>query len=511
MPKNKTKKTASEEEPKKDIVTQVVDTFDSLITAFILALLFITFVMQVFIIPTGSMAETLKGAHFRLRCQQCGFRYHYGFKPGVYGLPRNTIPRAKVVPPPTRCPSCGHYQSTVSATPITKGDKILVLKSIYQFFQPKRWDVIVFWFPSDPSEKYIKRLIALPGEKLEIIDGDIYIDGLIARKPPKVQKEMWMPVYDNDYQPARPREGSFNGHFWQQPFKNESDSKWVIQKESPAKFLLNTSDGQINTLVYDPSLGNDFKATYAYNSFRGYSRRPYCSDLMTRLYVQPADQKSTIGIALGKYQTLYRAWVDFDGRMVIAKLSDNEERILAQKQIEPPAINEPISLAFTNVDHQLIFGLGNEKLTYDLGRAPEDAGARNMQIPPQVKIFGSGKLILSHVAVFRDTHYTKAEFSVGPKPATAVEGNPITLSEDEFFVLGDNSSDSLDSRLWNQPGKGNRNTTYRQAVVPREYLVGKALVVFWPSGFKPFEKFPFACIPDVSQMKFIYGGSKKEL
>ena len=90
--------------------------------------------------------------------------------------------------------------------PVANGDRILVLKCIYQFIEPKRWDVIVFKNPPEPAINYIKRLIGLPGEKVQIIDGDIYIDDKIARKPAKIQKELWMPVYNNDYQPVRHEE-----------------------------------------------------------------------------------------------------------------------------------------------------------------------------------------------------------------------------------------------------------------------------------------------------------------
>jgi hypothetical protein len=48
---------------------------------------------------------------------------------------------------------------------------------------------------------------------------------------------------------------------------------------------------------------------------------------------------------------------------------------------------------------------------------------------------------------------------------------------------------------------------YRMGVVPRDYLVGKALFVYWPSGFKPFAEFPFGIVPNVGRMRFIYGGS----
>ena len=195
-------KTARHVEHKKDRAAEIANTFEWLITAFILAFVFRAFVMEAFRIPTGSMADTLKGAHFRLRCQQCGYAYDHGFIPRDYDVPEDTIPSVDVEPPVTRCPSCGYYHRSRDKMPVANGDRILVLKCIYQFADPKRWDVIVFKNPPEPSINYIKRLIGLPGERVQIIDGDVYINGQIARKPPKIQNELWMPVYDNNYQPC---------------------------------------------------------------------------------------------------------------------------------------------------------------------------------------------------------------------------------------------------------------------------------------------------------------------
>ena len=384
-----------------------------------------------------------------------------------------------------------------------------MLKCIYQFFEPKRWDVVVFKNPLEPQINYIKRLIGRPGETIEIIDGDIYINGQISRKPPKIQNELWMPVYDNDYQPVRPMQGSFNGHTWQQPFRNTADSKWRLAKDTPTKFYLDSSPDQTNTLSYDTAIGNNFRATYAYDNVREYGRIPYCSDLMLRFYVQPTGPQGRIGITLSKYQTNYKACIELTGDMTIEAVKDKKGIELTHRSIEPPAINKPVLVSFANIDHQLIFQVGTEKLTYDLGRSPQDTGPRHTDIQPQAKIFGSGKLTLSHVAVFRDIHYTAAEFASGPKPARATEGNPITLGKDEFFVLGDNSPNSQDGRLWDEPGIGNNGRFYRKGIVPRDYLIGKALFVYWPSGFKLFAKSRFAVIPNVGQIRFIYGGSSK--
>ena len=57
-----------------------------------------------------------------------------------------------------------------------EGETLLVDKTLYKFNNPERGDVIVFYDFVD-NEFLVKRIIGLPGEEIEIIDGDIYIDG----------------------------------------------------------------------------------------------------------------------------------------------------------------------------------------------------------------------------------------------------------------------------------------------------------------------------------------------
>ena len=147
-------------------------------------------------------------------------------------------------------------------------------------------------------------------------------------------------------------------------------------------------------------------------------------------------------------------------------------------------MNKPTLVEFANVDHQLIFRFGSDKLTYDLGRSAEDAGERKRDVQPQVKIFGSGTVTVSHIAIFRDIHYTAKRSAGSPEEGRAIEGNPFTLGKDEFFVLGDNSPNSEDGRWWAKAGIGNNGRSYREGIVPRDYLVGKALFVYWPGGFR---------------------------
>jgi len=59
---------------------------------------------------------------------------------------------------------------------LMEGDRILVNKFIYKFKEPKRGDIIVFRSPEDKKKDFIKRLIGLPGETLEISNGMILVD-----------------------------------------------------------------------------------------------------------------------------------------------------------------------------------------------------------------------------------------------------------------------------------------------------------------------------------------------
>jgi len=57
------------------------------------------------------------------------------------------------------------------------GDFILVNKLVYRFSEPKRGDIVVFKYPIDPNIDFIKRIIALPGEEVEVRNNQVFING----------------------------------------------------------------------------------------------------------------------------------------------------------------------------------------------------------------------------------------------------------------------------------------------------------------------------------------------
>lgn len=60
---------------------------------------------------------------------------------------------------------------------IMTGDRIFGNRLAYLFEDPERYDIVIFKYPDDESQRFIKRVIGLPGETVEIREGKVYING----------------------------------------------------------------------------------------------------------------------------------------------------------------------------------------------------------------------------------------------------------------------------------------------------------------------------------------------
>lgn len=75
-----------------------------------------------------------------------------------------------------------HVSGESMENTLDDGDQLIVDKITYRFQDPERFDIIVFPFHYKENTYYIKRIIGLPGETVQIADGTIYIDGEVLEE-----------------------------------------------------------------------------------------------------------------------------------------------------------------------------------------------------------------------------------------------------------------------------------------------------------------------------------------
>ncbi len=74
-------------------------------------------------------------------------------------------------------------EGTSMAPLLSDQERIFINKFVYRFEPIQRGDVVVFWYPLDHSKSFIKRVIGLPGETVEIRQGTVYVNGKIVPEP----------------------------------------------------------------------------------------------------------------------------------------------------------------------------------------------------------------------------------------------------------------------------------------------------------------------------------------
>ena len=66
---------------------------------------------------------------------------------------------------------------------LVDGERLVVNKFIYRFKEPEKGEVLIFKFPKDPSRDFIKRVIAVAGDTIEIKEGRVYVNGQLLNEP----------------------------------------------------------------------------------------------------------------------------------------------------------------------------------------------------------------------------------------------------------------------------------------------------------------------------------------
>ncbi len=484
-----------------------LETIESFVVAFILAFVFRAYVVEAFVIPTGSMAPRLNGQHLEYVCPKCGYHYNVGLDQPQDS--RNP-PLLDARPVCQQCftpPLPKDRESKIYC-----GDRILVLKYFYHFFPPQRFDVIVFKYPKDPTVNYIKRLIGLPGETIEIHHGDVYVNGHIARKPDRAQEALWMTVFDSNFPDVEHQDHPR----WQVEGVERTEMSsvqmpWTVTPNSgrPAwlSFQQRDADGR-EIPVYD---------FYGYDAWTSYAQGPRQDgqdevtdlDLRTTLEMKAP---GTVTLLLRAYADQFRAELPTAGRGKVRLIHETIGPggvVRPETPVEGPesaiAVGQPVDLELANVDQKIILKVNGRRLIdfAGNGRFNEDDDFDYTPAVPRRQWTGDpkgwtdvklgiqeGAAVVRRLRINRDIYYTQCSGDPSiPGSPFAVEGRPYEVKADEYFAMGDNSPRSSDGRYWGP--------------IPQENLVGKAFFVYWPSAGARYG-IPLRAVPDVKGFRMIH-------
>jgi signal peptidase I len=453
------------------------ENIEAVAMAVVLALIIRQYVFEAFKIPTGSMAPTLLGEHVDVTCPNCGYRFSVGAQT-THAVTCQTCGSAipsKVL----STASCTHWPAWPKFI-FRRGEyRILVNKFYYDYAQPQRWDIAVFHYPGPGDKKdYVKRIAGLPGEKIMIRRGDIYANGVIARKPPEVQAQVWIREYDMALQKTNPTPVWLKGDGKRSALPRIPKEVVAIDK---ANHLTLTPDGS-NEAVFARVVD------LAHNVYRDCSINnslPYNGD--SNEFVAVGDiriEADVVASGTGELMAVIRSDSSiYRARFAVGKgksaLFEND--VVRDETSACLVPGQRQRIAFEHYDGVMFMYINGQKVAQYV---PEP-----QTIPPLLDNFGKGSGFefavngasadFSEIKLSRDIYYTdRAEnSSIGAlKPTEKVYGldtnkempNGETIPDGSYFMLGDNSTSSSDSRFWGW--------------VKRSEIVGKSFLVWWPPG-----------------------------
>jgi signal peptidase I len=434
--------------------------------------------LEGFIVPSSSMAETLEGVHCHVVCAECGQEFDCG---------TDLVPMRDTA----ICLNCG-FSNQAQRNEQVSGDRLLVHKSAYLFRSPRRWEVIVFRRPDVAAKVYIKRVIGLPGEEVQIREGDVFINGQIQQKSLEELRAVSVLVHDSrhvpHHQPSLPPRWASQSKETQWLTGDDrfictpSAEVSVAQKDVPIDWLtyrhwvrLAGSTPRAREVPLDDS--------YAYNRLAAEPQLDVhpVKDVMLRAMVEAQGTGNLLLLATDGRERFLAEIHPASGacRLIHAGA------VVAHGQLSAPLLGRPYTIELALCDQQVLFAVDGESpwpaFAYPSNQTPWQPSSRPLAIGSQ-----GLTLDVASLEVWRDVYYTHPR----GYQVWAID-EPYQLAADEYFVLGDNSPVSEDSRLW-EDGPG----------VPESLLVGKPLAVHLPSRLLQSEWGQIQ-VPDPARIRYI--------
>lgn len=532
----------SESRPAGGPSRQVIEFFVCLSLAVIL---FKAFLIEGYVITTGSMAPTLLGYHKQVVCPSCSYEFALGISNGQ--APARAV-----------CPNCDFAGIETGSLMSNDGDQVLVNKSTFNWRWPRRWEVAVFRNPNDTSEAYVKRIVGLPGEQIQVRRGDVFVNGQIARKSLAVQRGLRILVHDHAHQPVANESDDWQPRWigdqpWWQPrsagfavdtrpekdraaqwawltyrhwirrggkyatrlklehwpssaplpspsfdpvYYDEKSSDLVCRgamtDETRQRLRGASKDRKFQTAIeqlYTESHIAPLTDFYAYNrQIPGNGDSAVVRDLMVATRVDFKAGQGEFRIEMNDGVDVY-AWV-FDTRQQQVRLHLRGSAAPVRTAPLPAKFaRETVLLEMSLFDRQVLCVIDGSVLfePWELPPAPRGKTAPRRQ----ARLGANGvRLHILSLELYRDVYYT-ADGNADTKTWELADQS----DHEEFFVLGDNSPISVDSRLWAP-----------EVVLTSQLFMGQPFMVHLPSRTAQLKLGNWQGrlrVPDFSRIRYI--------
>jgi signal peptidase I len=321
------------------------------------------------------------------------------------------------------------------------GDRILVNKYPLYVRGPKRWEITVFRYPLDSSTNFVKRLVGMPGELLELRDGNVWVDGRIERKPPRIQKRAWRRVTG-----LRNRDLVWNAD--ERSAWKQTHDGWSVDAQGVRTLALDSTKwpwdmrrGVLDVPVSDWYMGKG--ATGA------------VGDIRLSMTCRVGKGDGVVVLRLEEYGRRYEVVLGIGGESSVGVNGD----VYPLKDVTLEN-DEEYELAFANVDDAVELQIDGDTVfrhEYDTD-ATTRSGVPTNAVEIDVR---DAKVTIEDLAVDRDIHYCVPDGSYLKK---------IRIPPDRYVMLGDNSSNSRDSRVWSE-----RVFLMKDGTVYRSEMTGRTL------------------------------------
>lgn len=381
------------------------------------------------VIEGASMAPAFLGEHWEVICSACQFRW-----PREESVTQSSL---GVI-----CPNCAERLSDAQQQRVA-ADRVRIDSLRFQKQPPQRWDVVAI---RRGGMWTVKRIVGLPGEEVSLRDGNVLINGKRCDFDLATWRSQAVLVHDDRFRYLRSEVPSWR---WKAPPPRQNWTPWTnwIPTDNGYRLNSNQGDNELAPLLYvhqryifglmpqpqaSPVLDEDH-----YNA--GPSRKLNAvGDLALRLKVQPAKCGELV-LALydgacwndARWSQAEQVWQLRQSDVVLASIPAKE---LTTGELE-----------FITRDGQLLLAVNRQLLLTAVLPASSRENRSGEDVPvlldAPARISARGEIELNDVQLLRDIVY------LSPQQTTNLWKAP-RLNADEYFVLGDNSPVSVDSRNW---------------------------------------------------------------